>query len=122
MRLNKRRCTLWLAVAVMSLGCKDKADAEDILTCGEQECPPGTYFDEERIFESGVNVSVGVTPTKGSANGKFGYASFKNGECSFTCVAVAECPDDTWPVITDECFTCAAFNDDGDIVAHNCSD
>jgi hypothetical protein len=103
------------------VSCKGSKDDEE---CGTQTCPAGTAVDEYRSDRSGVNISAGgsYNPGTTSVSGKLAYANYGSSECRYTCVAFSECPPETWPVIDNECFTCATINDDGEPIHVDCGD
>jgi hypothetical protein len=49
------------------------------------------------------------------------YANLGEGGCLYTCEATTECPDDTWPVITPDCFSCGAELANGLIDQGDCT-
>ncbi len=110
-----QRSRLVIGWVVLSLvGC-----GSDTLNCGDQECPVGTYFDEYRAQREGFEVEAEVDP--GSYSGGVAYRDFGEEECRYTCVVMQECPAWTFPVITEDCFTCATV-DEGEVVGGECED
>jgi hypothetical protein len=92
-------------VIIAFFGCKGKADSEAARAC-EGTCPPGTYYDEYRAERSST------TP----------HEDFEAGKCKYSCVASAPCPEGYWPVITEECFTCAVEVPSGDVASAVCDE
>jgi hypothetical protein len=97
---------------VLALGCGPQED------CGLQECPVGTSFSEYQSSRNGFDVSVEYNPS--TYDGEVAFASFGESECRFDCVAIQACPEDSYPVITDDCFTCAVLVNDEEMVQPEC--
>ncbi len=76
--------------------------------CGFHDCPAGTFSIEYRAYD-GEDID--------DADADRTYASFDQGECGYSCEAVAPCTDWTVPVITEDCFYCAYDGGDGEPVA-----
>lgn len=107
-----------LLVLVVLVGCKpaDKNAAAE--SCGEQGCPVGTAWEEYRAVREGFEVSAGADPK--SYGGEVAFKHFGEGECAWTCVTINACPDTTFPVITESCFTCGTVNAQGEVVQGTC--
>jgi hypothetical protein len=88
--------------------CSDEAAVAT--ECGKQECPVGTGVVESRSIEGskGYDVSQGFDPNKFDPNA-VAYLTFDKGECAYACTPLQACPEGTFPVITGDCFTCAAI-------------
>ncbi len=56
------------------------------------------------------DVSAGFNPATYDADGAF--ASFGMGDCEYYCSVIQACPEDTFPVITEDCFTCGVVTYD----------
>ena len=93
-------------------GCPDDVD------CSNKACPVGTKFDEYRAARDGFDLNIEHDPD--TYDGQFAFRSFGEEECRYTCVAIQECPEWTFPVITADCFTCAAVVD-GEVVGVECA-
>jgi hypothetical protein len=103
------------ACLVLLLGCEEDKD------CGEVEtCPVGTVIEEYRSDREGFELSGDVDGDYAGYDGGVAFRRFDNGTCEWACVAIQECPDPTFPVITEDCFTCGTVNDDGDVVQGDC--
>jgi hypothetical protein len=111
------RHPLSILLLTLSFGCDE---AED---CGKAEtCPVGTVVEEYRENREGFEISGEGSTDYTSYEGGLAYRRFENGTCEWACVAIQECPDFTFPVITEDCFTCGTVNDDGDLVQGDCGD
>ena len=97
------------------LGCNGEEIAQ---SCGEQSCPVGTAFEEYRATREGFDLDLAVDPAEYS--GEVAFSTFGEGECSYQCVTINPCPEDTFPVIDEDCFTCGAITSDGDVVQGSC--
>ena len=113
----------WSAGALLLLGaaCTDPIQsAEDIAnSCGKQDCPVGTAFREIREVQGGYDISAGFDPSTYSADGAF--QSMGSGSCSYACEVINPCPEKTFPVITQTCFTCGVVNSAGDVAQGACN-
>ncbi len=111
---------MMLSLTLASLLLAACGDAADIAAeCGATECPVGTAYDEYRAVRSGIDLEITVEdPT--AYSGEIAFQNFGEGECQYTCVAIQACPEWTWPVITEDCFTCATMNEDGEVVDPEC--
>ena len=115
------RINLFFSLVLVGLvACKDEVDPD----CGDAECPVGTAYDVYHKDREGINVTVSGSHTSATSvsKGQVAYKNYGEGECRYTCVAISECPEDTWPVITEDCFTCALLDDDGEPVSVDCGD
>ncbi|HCH65616.1 MAG TPA: hypothetical protein DFR83_22625 [Deltaproteobacteria bacterium] len=89
--------------------------------CATAGCPVGTGLEEVRSLRAGErDVSDGSDPPVGISGGR-GVAFFEDEVCAWTCSAISECPSGTWPVITEDCFTCAILDDLGQVLDSECS-
>jgi hypothetical protein len=95
-----------VASLASTVGCvvREKADADAVAASCGGTCPAGTWRDEVRESRS-----------RGTA-----YVDFSEGSCAWSCVAVAACPADTVPVITEDCFTCARSMPSGSLAGGSC--
>ena len=88
--------------------------------CDGAACPVGTSLEEARSVSSTErDVSDGAGPSGGESGGK-GFSLMSEGSCSYACVADSPCPTGTWPVITEDCFTCALLDSDGQVIESEC--
>ena len=95
-----------LAISVLFMSsCEEESVGSAASSC-DVSCPPGTYYDEYRSERS-------VTTA---------YEDFQEGECRYSCVASAECPEGSWPVISAECYTCAFTLADGGSSSLSCDE
>lgn len=108
-------------LAVSALGCSDPvAAAADVAgSCGKQTCPAGTTPKESRTLSASNDVSAGYNPATYSADGA--YKRYGSGSCEYACEVDQPCPANTFPVITQSCFTCGAVTSDG-IAQGACTD
>lgn len=67
-------------------GCGKSASVA--ASCGDQSCPAGTVVEEYRSSRDGFDVSGGASASE--ASGDVAFANFGEGECRFTCVAMAD--------------------------------
>ncbi len=106
---------LFMAALHCATGCSDPvAGAQNVaMSCGERPCPTGTTFHESRSFSGGTDVSAGYMPGTNTVSGAF--SRFGMGDCEYICSAIQDCPMDTFPVISDSCFTCAAILPSGEL-------
>ena len=99
----------------LSMACGEPQD------CGKVEtCPVGTVIEESRENREGFEISNDSTIDYSEYQGELAFRRFESGSCEWACVAIQECPDDTFPVITEDCFTCGTVNPDGDVVQGDC--
>jgi len=99
----------------LSMACDEPQD------CGKVEtCPVGTVIEEYRESREGYEVSGDVSGDYSEYEGGIAFRRFESGSCEWACVAIQECPDPTFPVITEDCFTCGTVNADGDLVQGDC--
>ena len=80
--------------------------------------PAGTTPVMSARSSGGVQVEGEVDPTDWS--GGLAVRTFGEGECAFSCLAIQECPEGTWPVFSYSCFTCATLNSRGEVVQGSC--
>lgn len=93
--------------------------AEDVAnSCGSQECPVGTAFSEYRAVREGFDLDADIDPLEYS--GEVAFSTQGEGECRYTCETINACPEDTFPVITEDCFTCGAITADGEVAQGSC--
>ncbi len=101
------------------LGCADPNAVAEY--CGVQECPVGTAYTESRSVEGSWDVEAGLDLSE--YGGEVAFSQYGAGECTYTCEALYGCESDTVPVMTDDCFTCAPYNDvDGVLPGHACEE
>jgi hypothetical protein len=123
MRVSKG---LWAALSVTLLlaaaNCSDPAEkaGETASACGKRSCPAGTRPEESRMLDASNDISGGYDPATYKAEGA--YKRSGSGSCEYACVVTQACPDNTFPIITDECFTCGAIDDEGQVDQGVCSD
>ena len=105
---------LVLATSVSLLGCPQ----DDDIDCGPQECPVGTAYDEYQAQREGYDVDTVYDDSFHHA--AVAYRTFGEAECRYQCVAIQECPAETVPVITEDCFTCGTWNDSEELEVPDC--
>ena len=103
---------LWLA----GCGSADGETTDDTFSC-ERVCPAGTAVATSQQIEEGYDLDAAGDPSE--YEGQIAFATFVEGRCTWTCATIQPCPPETFPVITEECFTCAALAD-GEIVQGGC--
>ena len=104
-----------MPLLALSLGCDEPVD------CGKvQSCPVGTVVEEYRESREGFEIRGTASANYRDYTGGVAYRQYESGSCQWTCVAIQGCPTDTFPVISDDCFTCGTVNDDGDLVQGEC--
>jgi hypothetical protein len=103
------------AAGLPGSACSDPIQAaEDIArACGDQPCPVGTTFRERRDISSGHDISAGFDPATCEAGGAF--RSTGTGACEPARVGIDPCPWNTFPVVTDACFTCGVVSSAGEV-------
>ncbi len=101
-------------------GCGDPgADAVEVAkACGQQRCPVGTALRESRSVTTGSDISGGYDPVTYKADGA--YKRLGSGQCEYICQLIQPCPDGTFPVITEDCFTCGAIGSGGAVAQGAC--
>jgi hypothetical protein len=92
----------------LAVACSDGTEAAAL--CGMQECPVGTSFSESRTSMMTYDIALGFNAMTYDADGAF--KSFGSGSCEYFCGVIQACPEDTFPVITDSCFTCGTVTYD----------
>lgn len=102
-------------ISILLAGCNGEEIAQ---SCGEQSCPVGTAFEEYRAVREGFDLDLGLEPA--SYSGEIAFSTFGEGECSYQCVTINPCPEETFPVIDADCFTCGAVTSDGEVVQGAC--
>ena len=106
LRSSLRRFWSGSAALVVVSGCvlREEADPDAVAASCGGACPAGTWRDEVRK----------------SRSSSIAYVDFVEGSCSWSCVAVADCPPETVPVITEDCFTCARAMPSGSLAGGSC--
>ncbi len=110
--------TVLLATAVVALGACNKDSKLNEQDCGSQECPVGTAFAEYRADRAGFDLSAGADPK--TYSGEVAFSTFGESECTYQCTTINPCPDSTFPVITNSCFTCGLLNAEGEVAQGEC--
>ena len=98
--------------------CGDPKAGDIASQCGEKTCPVGTTYEEYRSMRDGYDIDLAVDPT--TYSGELAFKNFEEGECKWTCVLIQGCPEGTFPVISEDCFTCGAITDDGQVLQGSC--
>jgi hypothetical protein len=112
------RVFLACAVAGWLSGCAIDEAGDVARSCDDQECPVGTQFRQKANFSGGFDVSGGYNGTTRSGSGA--YAQFGEGDCEYICEAIQDCPESTFPIITETCFTCGVILADDTVDRGNC--
>ncbi|HCH64634.1 MAG TPA: hypothetical protein DFR83_17640, partial [Deltaproteobacteria bacterium] len=99
------RWTRVWACVVLSACASSKPDATATASDCGGTCPAGTWRDEVRQTRAGSTNRV----------------DFVEGQCSWSCVALADCPTGMVPVITADCFTCARAMPGGTLAGGDCA-
>lgn len=76
--------------------------------CGEQECPVGTAFYESREVVEGIEIDASFDPK--TYAGELAFKRMGEGSCEYYCQTIEPCDEGTFPVITEDCFTCGVVN------------
>lgn len=120
-RIVRSIVTLTLALCGLA-GCGDEVDAakEVAESCGEQACPVGTAFREVRSLSGGTDITAGVDVA--TYDGEGAYTRFGMGDCEYACEVINACPEQTFPVITAECFTCGTLDAEGNVRQGACGE
>lgn len=96
-----------LLAGVVGGGCTGGADSP----CAPPSCPAGTRPVALSASKNAIDVSTYASPRTWS--GGIGYKTFGERSCQVACVATQACPAGTFPVITQNCFTCGQVVGDG---------
>ena len=104
-----------LALVLFACNKDSKLNESD---CGTQECPVGTAFAEYRADRQGFDLQAGLDPT--TYSGEVAFSTFGESECAYQCETINPCPNGTFPVITDSCFTCGVVTPDGQVAQGDC--
>lgn len=107
-----------LIVALVALCACNKDSKLNQSDCGAQECPVGTAFSEYRADREGFDLSAGLDPA--TYSGEVAFSTFGESECAYQCETINPCPADTFPVITETCFTCGLITADGEVAQGSC--
>lgn len=122
-RFGSLMFTLLLALGAWApAGCGDEVEAaKDVAdSCGEQACPVGTSFREVRSISAGTDITAGVDASNYEGDGA--YKRFGMGMCEYACQVINACPEDTFPVITADCFTCGTLDAEGNVRQGSCGE
>lgn len=121
MRVSKAAlAVVFLSFAVTNCGDPAEKAAEAASGCGKRSCPSGTRPEETRALDASSDISGGYDPATYKAEGA--YKRSGSGSCEYACVVTQACPEGTFPIINEECFTCGAISDDGEVDQGVCSD
>jgi hypothetical protein len=104
-----------VALSVTAGGCGDPGeDAKEVASsCKNQSCPAGTAQTNKASVQGSSDISGGYDPATYKAEGA--YKRMGSGSCEYICQVFSPCPDSTFPVITQTCFTCGLILPDGTI-------
>ena len=94
---------VWSSISLMACS-GSKSDASATASACGGTCPAGTWRDE-------------VRQTRRVSRNR---VDFVEGSCSWSCVALTECPAGMVPVITADCFTCARAMPGGSAAGGDC--
>ena len=94
---------VWSSISLMACS-GSKTDASATASACGGTCPAGTWRDE-------------VRQTRRVSRNR---VDFVEGSCSWSCVALTECPAGMVPVITADCFTCARAMPGGSAAGGDC--
>lgn len=111
-----------ISALLASWSCGDPATkaGETASSCGKRSCPSGTRPEETRSLDASNDIGGGYDPATYKAEGSFKRSG--SGACEYACVVIQPCPDGTFPIIGEECFTCGNILDDGTVDQGVCSD
>lgn len=87
-------------------------------SCETPQCPAGTTPVEAEAVSGRTDVSLGYNPSTYEADGAF--TRLANGECVSYCQVIQPCPMETFPVISEGCFTCGAILADSSVAQGSC--
>lgn len=106
-------------VAVATLfGCGNPQKTAE--SCGLQECPVGTLFYESREVVEGIDIAAAYDPA--TYSGELAFSRVGEGRCEYYCQTMEPCDEGTFPVITEDCFTCGVVNQEsGDVSQGVCA-
>lgn len=107
--MSAGRISLLLAGFLTSLTVAACAKPLGPETCGERACPAGTFHENYSANRVGFEVDTNVDVK--TYSGGVAFRNMGSGECRFTCVLMQPCPEGTFPVMTEECATCAVVVD-----------
>lgn len=111
-----------ISALLASWSCGDPATkaGETASACGRRECPSGTRPEETRSLDASNDISGGYDPATYKAEGSFKRSG--SGSCEYACVVIQPCPEGTFPIIGEECFTCGNILENGMVDQGACSD
>lgn len=111
-----------ISALLASWSCGDPATkaGETANACGQRSCPSGTRPEETRSLDASNDISGGYDPATYKAEGSFKRSG--SGACEYACVVIQACPEGSFPIIDEDCFTCGAIQDDGTVDQGVCSD
>jgi hypothetical protein len=111
-----------ISALLASWSCGDPATkaGETASACGRRECPSGTRPEETRSLDASNDISGGYDPATYKAEGSFKRSG--SGSCEYACVVIQPCPNGTFPIIGEDCFTCGNIKEDGTVDQGACSD
>lgn len=87
--------------------------------CMARECPAGTAPKELREVSGSYDIGLGFDPLSYKAEGAF--KTFGEGKCEYACQLIQACPDRTFPVMTQACFTCGVLTSSNTVAQGSCS-
>src|SRR5687767_10868043 len=101
---------------VLTLFACKPTDLDAAIDC-DTPCPAGTAVATSQQVSVGYDVDAAVDPA--TYSGEVGFKSFREGGCEWACATIQGCPEETFPVITTDCFTCGAIVD-GEVLQGTC--
>lgn len=100
------------------LACGARKIAEE---CDASVCPVGTAPAESRALEGAIDLDLAFDPT--TYAGEVAFKEISNGSCSVLCATIEPCDEGTFPVITEDCFTCGVVDETtGEVNQGSCSE
>jgi len=87
----------------------------------DEECPIGTAIAKSAEITEAIDLDLGVDPS--TYAGELAFKRVGEGSCEMECITIEPCDEGTFPVITEDCFTCGLVSaETGEVNQGSCSD
>lgn len=108
----------FLPLVLLAVACGNPNKA---LEACDEVCPAGTAPAVAAEVSEAFDLDIGADPA--TYSGELAFSRVGEGACEQFCLTIQPCPEDTFPVITTECFTCGLINpESGAVDQGSCSD
>lgn len=91
-----------VALLLLAAACGDTNQAAS--NCLDVMCPVGTAPRLESELSEAIDLDVAFDPV--TYAGEVAFKRVGEGSCEILCATIEPCDEGTFPVITEDCFTC----------------